>query len=371
MVTKTCSQNFIPNAAVKFKMAEVLPSWGSLRLLGGNCFFLSPLFDLNLVLRNPPKKKSFFPWEKRDLKTETYNRWGMRTEKPDDWTDRWKEAKRRWLAPGVRSHRWARRPSASGGVLEDRAWRSLCACVCVRVWRCQSLLKHICRSRRNTGPRARIHMFPDHLVTASKPKAAKQVISTTVKSNFADGVLTALSGCCLCLSLKCQTEEEAEKGKDVFFCCRAICKIRPAFLQWCWAPVLLFLIGWSASCHQRARPCVSAEVREEEWNLRCQGRPVPADPAAVRAWWSSGTSLTKAPESQLPRGLQGGRFCVYLCVCVTPNDPDPLSISPEQVARWGCYEAHPKSLSSSTHIHTHTWPCKQTEFEERRFNDGK
>lgn len=52
-------------------------------------------------------------------------------------TTRWKKWKRemvaviRWLAPGVRSHRWARHPSASGGVLEDRAWRSSSMFTCV------------------------------------------------------------------------------------------------------------------------------------------------------------------------------------------------------------------------------------------------
>lgn len=40
---------------------------------------------------------------------------------PKGMTERQMEAERRWLAPGVRSHRWAKRPPVNGGVLKDRA----------------------------------------------------------------------------------------------------------------------------------------------------------------------------------------------------------------------------------------------------------
>lgn len=70
----------------------------------------------------------------------------------------------------------------------------------------------------------------------------------------------------------------------------------------------------------------------------------------------------------------GDCVCASVCVCVTPSDPDPLSISPEQVARWGCYEARPKSLGFSIHkpIHTHDHTSTQTApFEGRRVNASK
>lgn len=55
---------------------------------------------------------------------------------PNDWIESQMEAERRWLAPGVRSHRWEKRPPVNGGVLKDRAWRShhifVCECVYVR-----------------------------------------------------------------------------------------------------------------------------------------------------------------------------------------------------------------------------------------------
>lgn len=88
-------------------------------------------------------------------------------EEPDEWKERGMAGVMRWLAPGVRSHRWARHPSATGGVLQDRAWRSpwMCACVCARahVWHCQSLLQGNCRSMRKTWMRIEIV----HLVTLS------------------------------------------------------------------------------------------------------------------------------------------------------------------------------------------------------------
>lgn len=60
-------------------------------------------------------------------------------------------------------------------------------------------------------------------------------------------------------------------------------------------------------------------------------------------------------------GLKGGG----LGVCVTPSDPDPLSISSCQVARWGCYDPpHPQHTHIPPHMH-------QAQFEQSRVNDSK
>lgn len=48
------------------------------------------------------------------------------------------------------------------------------------------------------------------------------------------------------------------------------------------------------------------------------------------------------------RGWSVGN-CVYSCVCVCHHsDPEPLSISLCQVARWGCHDAHPNSPRACT-----------------------
>lgn len=90
----------------------------------------------------------------------------------NDWIESQMEAERRWLAPGVRSHRWAKRPPVNGGVLKDRAWRSHHIFVSVCMWDMLCLTythKHMSWSRRNTG---QIHMF-NHLVAPWKKKEAK------------------------------------------------------------------------------------------------------------------------------------------------------------------------------------------------------
>lgn len=91
------------------------------------------------LLDSPLIKKSFFPLKKKNVQTERCEAGKERGKKPKDWKEREMVAERRWLAPGVRSHRWARLPSASAGVLEDKAWRSLCMCVCACVFGCVTL----------------------------------------------------------------------------------------------------------------------------------------------------------------------------------------------------------------------------------------
>lgn len=94
----------------------------------------------------------------------------------NDWIESQMEAERRWLAPGVRSHRWAKRPPVNGGVLKDRAWRSHHIFVSVCMWDTACLTythKHMSWSRRNTG---QIHMF-NHLVAAWKKKRSQSLFS--------------------------------------------------------------------------------------------------------------------------------------------------------------------------------------------------
>lgn len=95
----------------------------------------------------------------------------------------------------LREDGWLQKSEATGGqdvpLLVGACWRtghdagSVCVRVHVRarvcVFVCQSLLKHICRSNRHTGPTTRIQIFHDHLRTASKPQPAQPSSSSYLR----------------------------------------------------------------------------------------------------------------------------------------------------------------------------------------------
>ncbi len=121
-----------------------------------------------------------------------------------------------------------------------------------------------------------------------------------------------------------------------------------------------------------ARPRVSAEVRERGWKLGCQGRSVPADLAAVWAWWASGRWNVINKSTWVTVSLRGCR--VGDSVCVSPPVIQTLWASHygrllgEAVMMQTPNPPLYKHIWPHTHTHTHK---KTAQFEGRRDNDSK
>lgn len=166
----TLSPYLILNAAVKFKMA-VLPRW--LESWTSGC---------------SPEKKSPFIWKKKKNFLKRKIQSWVASQPGEE-----RGQKARWL-DGERNGGWEkmagfRSQKPQVGKTSLCLWRrvggqgmtqSMHVCLCVR--HCQSRLKHICRSRRKTGLRMKIHILQNHLVTASTGKTAKPKLSAWSKT---------------------------------------------------------------------------------------------------------------------------------------------------------------------------------------------